>query len=196
MVNKKKIYNSIKKETSEIIKCFNRSNIITNKNFYHLCTSAAESIKKGGKIIFYGNGGSAADAQHLATELVVRYKKKRPSLPAISLVTDTSILTATANDINFDSIFSRQIEGIGNPGDISIAITTSGNSKNLIKAAKICKKKYIKTFCFSGNKGGKLKKYVDHPIIINSNKTSVIQVMEISIGQIFCEILENYFYEK
>lgn len=196
MVNKKKIYSSIKKETSEIIKCFNQSDIITNKNFYHLCARATESIKKGGKIIFYGNGGSAADAQHLATELVVRYKKKRPSLPAISLVTDTSIITATANDINFDSIFSRQIEGIGNPGDISIAITTSGNSKNLIKAAKICKKKHIETFCFSGNKGGKLKKYVDYPIIINSNKTSVIQVMEISIGQIFCEILENYFYEK
>lgn len=196
MINKKKIYNSIKKEITEIITSFKQSDIIANENFYHLCSSAAKSIKRGGKIIFYGNGGSAADAQHLATELVVRYQKKRRSIPAISLATDTSILTAAANDINFESIFSRQIEGIGNPGDISIAITTSGNSKNLIKAAKICKKKKIKTFCFSGNRGGKLKKYIDYPIIMNSSKTSIIQVMEISIGQIFCEILENYFYEK
>lgn len=111
------------------------------KNFYFLCNESIKGITKGKKIIFFGNGGSAADAQHLATELTVRFKKKRSALPAIALTTDTSALTAIGNDLGFKYIFSRQLEAIGNKGDICIAITTTGNSQNLIEAIKIAKKK-------------------------------------------------------
>ena len=179
------------KEFDEIKSLLDPNYFIKNKNFKFLCQKAKECIRSGGKILFYGNGGSAADAQHLAAELVVRYKKKRKAIPAIALTTDTSILTATSNDLDFKNVFSRQIEAIGNKRDISISITTSGNSNNLIEAAKMCKKKKIKSFCFSGNKGGKLKKYIDHTILIPSNTTSVIQVVEIAIGQILCNILED-----
>jgi D-sedoheptulose 7-phosphate isomerase len=178
-------------EFNEIRSLLNPEYFTKNKNFNILIQKSLDCIKSGKKILFYGNGGSAADAQHLAAELVVKYRKKRKAIPAIALTTDTSIMTATSNDFNFENIFSRQIEAIGNKGDISISITTSGNSKNLIKAAKICKQKKIKSFCFSGNNGGKLKRYIDYPIIIPSNKTSVIQVIEIAIGQILCNILED-----
>jgi D-sedoheptulose 7-phosphate isomerase len=162
------------------------------KNFDKLCFECLKTIKKKNKIIFYGNGGSASDAQHLAAELVVRYKKRmRNAIGAISLATDTSIITATGNDFDFKYIFSRQIEAIAKKGDLAIAITTSGNSKNLIEAAKTLNKMKIKSFCFSGNKGGKLKKYIKYPIIIPSSNTSEIQVAEIMIGQILCEFLEN-----
>ena len=162
------------------------------ENFNKLCYECLKTIKKKNKIIFYGNGGSASDAQHLATELVVRYSKiKRKAIPAISLATDTSILTAIGNDLGFKFIFSRQIESLAKKGDLAIAITTSGNSENLIEAAKTLKKMKIKSYCFSGNNGGKLKKYVKYPVIIPSKQTSVIQVIEILIGQILCEYLEK-----
>lgn len=162
------------------------------KNFNKLCYECLETIKKNNKIIFYGNGGSASDAQHLAAELVVRYSKiKRQAIPAISLATDTSILTAIGNDLGFKFIFSRQIESLAKKGDLAIAITTSGNSENLIEAAKTLKKMKIKSYCFSGNNGGKLKKYIKYPIIIPCKQTSVIQVIEILIGQILCEFLEK-----
>jgi D-sedoheptulose 7-phosphate isomerase len=162
------------------------------KNFDKLCFESLKTVKKKNKIIFYGNGGSASDAQHLAAELVVRYKKKkRNPISAISLATDTSIITATGNDFDFKYIFSRQIEAITKKGDLAIAITTSGNSKNLIEAAKTLNKMKIKSFCFSGNEGGQLKKFIKYPIIIPSANTSVIQVAEIMIGQVLCEFLEN-----
>ena len=184
---KKKFNSSIK----NIIQLFN--DISFDVNFEILCKQSIKAINNNRKIIFFGNGGSASDAQHLATEFVVKYSKKRSALPAISLATDTSILTAIGNDFAFKNIFSRQIEAIGEKGDIAIAITTSGNSINLIEAIKAANKKKITTFCFSGNLGGKLKKYVKYPIIIPSKKTSAIQVIEIMIGQIFCEIVEKKF---
>lgn len=183
-------------ETNKIKDILNNFNLIENENFLKLCKYSIKSIKNNKKIIFFGNGGSAADAQHLATEFVVKYAKKRIALPAISLATDTSILTAVGNDFSFKNIFSRQIEAIGNKGDVAIAITTSGNSENLIQATKIANKKNITTFCFSGNNGGKLKKYTKYPILIPSNKASVTQVIEIMIGQIFCEIVEYEFYKQ
>jgi len=162
------------------------------RNFNKLCFECLKTIKKKSKIIFYGNGGSASDAQHLAAELVVRYKKRiREAISAISLATDTSIITATANDFDFKYIFSRQIEAIAKKGDLAIAITTSGNSKNLIEAAKTLNKMKIKSFCFSGNEGGRLRKFIKYPIIIPSSNTSVIQVAEIMIGQVLCEFLEK-----
>lgn len=161
-------------------------------NFNKLIISSVRSIKNGGKIILFGNGGSAADAQHLAAEMVVRFKKKNPRpLPAISLATDTSILTAIGNDYNFDKIFSRQIEALGNQKDTAIAITTSGNSKNIINAIKACQKKKIVSFCFTANNGGKIKNYANYPIIFPNNETSITQVLQIFLGQIFCEIIEN-----
>ena len=162
------------------------------KNFDKLCFESLKTIRKKNKIIFYGNGGSASDAQHLAAELVVRYKKKkRSAISAISLATDTSIITATGNDFDFKYIFSRQIEAIAKKGDLAIAITTSGKSQNLIEAAKTLNKMKIKSFCFSGNEGGRLKNFIKYPIIIPSTNTSVIQVAEIMIGQVLCEFLEN-----
>ena len=146
--------------------------------------------------IFFGNGGSAADSMHLAAELKVKYKKKRKAINAIALSSDTASITAIANDFEFKYIFSRQIEAYGKAGDIAIALTTSGNSKNLIEACKIAKKLKIKTFCFSGNNGGLLKKYVKYPIIIPSKVTSIIQVFELFLGQIYCGILEEYFSKK
>jgi D-sedoheptulose 7-phosphate isomerase len=161
------------------------------KNFDKLCFECLKTINKNNKIIFYGNGGSASDAQHLAAELVVRYKKNRKPISAISLATDTSIITATGNDFNFKFIFSRQIEAIAKRGDLAIAITTSGNSQNLIEAAKTLNKMKIKSFCLSGNGGGRLKKFIKYPVIIPSKNTSEVQVIEIMIGQILCEFLEN-----
>ena len=148
------------------------------------------------QIFFYGNGGSAADAQHLAAELKVKYKKKRKALSAIALTSDVPSITAISNDYNFLNIFSRQIESLGKKGDIAISLTTSGNSRNLIKAAIVAKKLNIKTFCFSGNKGGLIKKYSDHSIIIPSKITSIIQVSELLLGQIYCGIIEDFFFKK
>lgn len=182
----------INKEIYELKKILDSIDSNDLKIFNLLCKESKKAIKKN-KILFCGNGGSAADAQHLATELVVRYKKKRKAIPAVALTTDTSILTAVGNDFNFKKIFSRQIEAIGKRGDVIILITTSGNSENLIQAAKTAKKKGLKTFCFSGNKGGKLKKYCKNNIIIKSNNTSLIQTVEIFLGQIFCNELEKIF---
>lgn len=177
----------IKKTLETIIKFKKQKNLI----FEMLCKKAIRALKNKKKIMFFGNGGSAADAQHLATEITVRFKKNRKALAAISLATDTSALTAIGNDFNFNKIFSRQIEAIGNRGDVAIGITTSGNSKNIIEAAKICKNKKIDFFSFSGNKGGILKRYSKNIIIIPSEVTSVIQTIEILIGQTLCKIIEK-----
>ena len=129
-----------------------------NKIFEKLVTQGINTIKSNGKIVFFGNGGSASDAQHLATEITVRYKKNRKAMAALSLVTDTSAITAIGNDFSFKKIFSRQIEALCKENDLAIAITTSGNSENIIEAVKQCKKQNITVFALSGNNGGKLKK--------------------------------------
>lgn len=193
----KNIINShLTREKNELFDVLSKLNIDEIKNFELLCTESIKAIKKGNKILFYGNGGSAADSQHLATELKVKYKKKRKALPAIALTNDISSITAIGNDYNFVEIFSRQIESLGKKGDIAIALTTSGNSKNLITAAKSAKEINLKTFCFSGNKGGLIKNYTDHMITIPSRTTSIIQVSELFLGQIYCGILENYFLKN
>jgi len=191
------IKNTLKEEVKQIINIFKRiENQEIDKNFVKLCLVSITAIKKKKKIIFFGNCGSAADAQHLATELTSKYKKIRKALPALALTTDTSALTSIGNDFGFKYIFSRQLDAIGNTGDVAIAITTSGNSENLIEAMKIAKKKGIKTFCFSGNKGGKIKKFVQYPIILDSKNTSVLQVIEIALGQVYCNIIENFFLKN
>lgn len=150
-----------------------------------------QDLKKGKKILFAGNGGSAADSQHLAAELIGRFAKERIALPAIALTTDTSNLTAIGNDYGYNKIFSRQIEGLAQAGDLFIAISTSGNSENLLMAVEKCHEKSVRTIGFLGNDGGKLAKMVDLPIVVDSDKTARIQEMHILIGHMICELVEN-----
>ncbi len=152
-----------------------------------------EALKKGNKLLLCGNGGSAADSQHLAAEFVGRFKKERKGLPAIALTTDTSILTALANDYGYDSVFSRQVESLGKEGDILIVISTSGNSVNLIKAVGEAKNRGLKTVGFLGSDGGKLKDLVDLALVVPSGETARIQEVHILISHIICQQVEENF---
>ena len=151
------------------------------------------SLKKNKKILLMGNGGSAADAQHIAGELIGRYKLERNSIPAISLTTDTSILTAIGNDYGFDQVFARQIESLGCEGDIVIAISTSGNSKNIIEALRVSERNKMKSIGLLGCDGGQIKKIIDIPIVVPSSNTPRIQEAHITIGHIICEEIERSF---
>jgi D-sedoheptulose 7-phosphate isomerase len=149
------------------------------------------AISRGGKIIFMGNGGSAADAQHLAAELIGRFKKNRKALAAITLTANTSTITAVGNDFGFENIFLRQIEALAGPKDLIVGISTSGNSVNIIKAIKKAKDIGIRTIGFLGKDGGKLKNIVDTFLLIPSSDTPRIQEMHILAGHIICEIVEQ-----
>jgi D-sedoheptulose 7-phosphate isomerase len=155
-----------------------------------------DAFRKGNKLLLCGNGGSAADCQHIAAELVIRlsHKIKRPALPAIALTTDTSFLTAGGNDIGFENVFARGVEGLGNKGDVLITISTSGNSENIIKAVQTAKSKVIKTIGFLGGDGGKLKSLVDLPIVIPSSNVQRIQEGHITVAHIICEIIEEELF--
>lgn len=148
-------------------------------------------LNAGNKLIFFGNGGSASDSQHLAAEFVGRYEKERRALAAISLTVDTSALTAIGNDYGFERVFERQLEALGRKGDVAFAISTSGNSKNVIAAVNRAKQIGIYTIGFLGNSGGELKGLVDIPVIIPSTKTSRIQESHIMIGHILCECVDE-----
>ena len=150
-----------------------------------------DCIKKGNKIILFGNGGSAADAQHIAAEFIGRFNINRKSLPAIALTSNSSTITALANDFSFDTIFSRQCESLISKDDIAIGISTSGNSLNVEKAITTCKNKGAITIALLGNNGGTIKKHVDVPIIVNSSSTPHIQEIHRMIYHIICEIVEN-----
>jgi D-sedoheptulose 7-phosphate isomerase len=154
------------------------------------------AFKNGNKLMLCGNGGSAADCQHIATEFVIRLSHdiKRPSMPAIALTTDTSNLTAGGNDIGFENVFARTIEGLGTKGDVLIAISTSGNSPNIIKAIQAAKEKGIVTIALLGGSGGRIKGTTDFKIIIPSNNTQRIQEGHITVGHIICEIVEREIY--
>ena len=169
----------------------------TLKNNIDKILSAAEEItkalKKNNKVLFFGNGGSAADSQHIAAELIGRFQKERRSLPAIALTTDSSILTALGNDYGFDIIFSRQIEGLGNKGDIAFGISTSGNSKNVIEAVKRAKQLGLLTISLTGGDGGALAKLTDISIVVPSKITARIQESHICIAHAICELVENQF---
>ena len=150
-----------------------------------------ESIKDGGKILWCGNGGSAADAQHLATELMGGMSDHdRMPIPSIALTTDSSFITAWSNDTEFDSIFSRQVQGLGEKGDVLVGISTSGNSENVINALKQAKFKKLKTIAFAGKTGGSLDGIADITIKVPSNNTQRIQESHIMIGQILCSLIE------
>jgi D-sedoheptulose 7-phosphate isomerase len=152
----------------------------------------------GNKLLLCGNGGSAADCQHIATELMIRLNHhiQRPALPAIALTTDTSNLTACGNDIGFENVFARNIDGLGNKGDVLLAISTSGNSPNVIKAVDMAHKKGMKVIGFLGGNGGKLKDNVDLSIIIPSSNVQRIQEGHITVAHIICELVEDKLYGK
>ncbi len=154
-----------------------------------------DSLKSNKKILLMGNGGSAADAQHMAAELIGRFKLERISIPAIALTTDTSILTSIGNDYGFDRVFARQIESLGCEGDVVIAISTSGNSKNVIDALKLSKKNKMKSIGLLGCGGGEVKLLVDLPIVVPSSNTPRIQETHITIGHIICEEIERELFK-
>ncbi len=153
-------------------------------------------VRRGNKILFCGNGGSAADSQHLATEFMIRmsHDLTRPAIGAIALTTDTSNLTAGGNDIGFENVFARNVEGIGNTGDALIGISTSGNSQNILRAVQKAKEKNLITICLLGKDGGKLIDECDFSIVIPSNNTQRIQEGHITVGHILCEIVEREIY--
>ena len=155
-----------------------------------------KAISENKKILVAGNGGSAADAQHLSTEMTVKMKFKRKALPFMSLTTDTSALTAIGNDFDFSKIFSRQIEALGNEKDIFFAITTSGNSKNILNALKLAKKKRMKCIGLLGNQGGKSLKLCDDYFVVDSKNPSRIQEIHILFYQMMCEYIELFFKDK
>lgn len=155
-----------------------------------------EALSKGNKVIFCGNGGSAADSQHLAAELMGRYKIDRNPMPSLSLTVDTSALTAIGNDYGYDKVFSRQLKGIGRKGDVLVGISTSGNSKNILDAFSVAKELCIKTVAFTGNSGGKMKDSADICLNVPSDITNNIQEMHIACGHLICGLVENYFYKK
>jgi len=152
-----------------------------------------KALSSGKKILFCGNGGSAADSQHIAAELVGRYKKNRDAISAIALTTDTSILTAVANDFGYENIFSRQIEALGVKGDILVAISTSGNSKNIINAVNTAKRQKLSVLGLTGKDGGFLKQISDLCICVPSDEVNHIQEMHITIGHLVCSLIEENF---
>ncbi len=153
-----------------------------------------DSLKKRNKIIFCGNGGSAADSQHLSAELMGRYKLDRNPLPAISLTVDTSAITAIGNDYGYEHVFSRQLSGIGNKNDVLYATSTSGTSKNIIEAIKTAKEMGIHVIALTGNNKTAIGDYADVVINAPSNETNYIQEMHIAIGQLICGIVEEHFF--
>ncbi len=154
------------------------------------------TFRNNNKLLLCGNGGSAADCQHIATELVVRlsHQIKRPSLPAIALTTDSSNITAGGNDIGFENIFARSVEGLGSKGDTLLVISTSGNSENIVRAARKAKEKEVKIIGLLGGSGGKLKDIVDLPVIIPSSNVQRIQEGHITVAHIICELVEEELY--
>ncbi|HKP85925.1 MAG TPA: D-sedoheptulose 7-phosphate isomerase [Blastocatellia bacterium] len=155
-----------------------------------------ESIHAGGKVLVFGNGGSAADAQHIAAELVNRLNYDRPPIAAIALTTDTSILTSVANDLAFDELFERQLRALARAGDVAIAISTSGNSPNVLRAVEAARELGVKTIGLTGREGGKLAPLVDLALIVETESTQHIQETHITIGHILCELIEEAIYPK
>jgi D-sedoheptulose 7-phosphate isomerase len=153
-----------------------------------------EAVRGGRKLLLFGNGGSATDASHIAAEFVGRYTKDRTPLAAIALTTDQSVITSVGNDLSFSEIFARQVQALGRPGDIAIAISTSGNSPNVLKAVEAAKKSGLLTIGFTGGSGGKLAGMVDHAFIVPSKVTARIQETHITLGHVICGLVEETLF--
>ena len=165
-----------------------RTNIV---DILEIAEAAIDCIKKNGKVILFGNGGSASDSQHIAAELVGRFKKDRAGLPAIALTTNTSILTALANDYGYEIVFAKQIEALGQKNDLAIGISTSGKAKNVAAGIRQAKKMGLKTIALTGGDGGELAKLADFSLLVPSSVTARIQEAHITIGHVICELIEE-----
>jgi D-sedoheptulose 7-phosphate isomerase len=150
-----------------------------------------DTVQRGGLLIFCGNGGSAADAQHMATEYVVRYMKTRRALPAIAITTDTSLLTAAANDLGFDEIFARQVEALAKPGDLLVIHSTSGNSPNVLRAAQVARARGARVLALAARDGGALRELTDHMVIVPTDRTDRAQEVHLCIQHLICEMVEE-----
>jgi len=179
-----------KAEFAEHHEAARRTEAALADGFAGLLAACIKSLRSGGKLMFFGNGGSAADCQHLATELTIRYKKDRAAIAAIALTTDTSALTAAGNDLGFEQIFARQIEALGKPGDVAIGISTSGKSPNVLAALKRAKALGLVTAAFGGKDGGDLRGVAEHVLVVPCDTTARIQEMHIAIGQMLCGAIE------
>lgn len=155
-----------------------------------MATALIATLRAGGKVLFCGNGGSAAQAQHLAAELTGRYLRERRPLPAISLTTDTSAITAIGNDYRFDEIFRRPLDALAVPGDALVALSTSGNSPDVILAAQAARKKGVTVLAFTGQNGGELVKHADLALQVPSVETPIVQEMHLAVGHVLCDLIE------
>ena len=156
----------------------------------------AAAFNEGNKLILFGNGGSSADASHIAAEFINRFKRERPGLPAIALNTDIAVITSIANDYDYSEIFSRQLKSLAFEGDVVIAITTSGHSANVIKAMDVAKKKKLKTIIFTGSKGEKLASKASYSFVVPSDNTPRIQETHITLGHVLCLMVEEILFEE
>jgi len=152
-----------------------------------------EALQRGGKILLCGNGGSAADAQHIAAEMVGRFNHRRPGLPALALTTDTSVLTSVANDFGYEHVFSRQVEALGREGDVLVGLSTSGNSRNVLAAMHRAREMGLLTVALLGGDGGALKAVAGHALVVPSNATPIIQECHIMLGHILCGMVDEAF---
>jgi len=155
-----------------------------------------EAFKTGNKVLLFGNGGSAADAQHIAAEFVNRFLIERPPLPAIALTTDTSILTGISNDYGYVDSFSKQVKALGREGDVAISLSTSGKSANVIKAIKVAKEMGLKTVSLTGGDGGDVAKLSDFSLVVDSSSTPRIQEVHITIGHVLCEMVDRLLFQQ
>jgi D-sedoheptulose 7-phosphate isomerase len=181
----------LRAELNEHRETFEAAALVLDEPFLKTLGILKEGLQRGGKLMFFGNGGSAADAQHIAAELIVRYKTDRPSIAAISLTTDSSTMTACGNDLGFDALFERQIAGLGRKFDVAIGISTSGKSVNVIRGLRQAKKMGLKTIGLTGRSGQDLLQICDAAIVVPSSVTARIQEMHILIGHIWCNALEQ-----
>lgn len=181
------------KESIRVKEAFVNENLSKLVNVVEAVTSA---LKAGSKILIFGNGGSAADAQHIAAEFVNRFVIERPPLPAIALTTDTSVITSIGNDYDFSEIFSKQIRAIGLPGDIAWGISTSGNSANVLKGLEVAKKMGLVTIAFTGKDGGDIAKIADLSINVSSSVTARIQEVHITAGHAICDLVDVKLFQK
>lgn len=176
------------------IEVFQRAVVPMVEDVEHCAQLICQALKQGNKILVMGNGGSAADAQHFAAELVGRFLKNRKPLAAIALTTDTSILTAVANDFGYDQVFSRQVEALAKPGDVVIGISTSGNSINVQGALDLASKLECHTVAFLGRDGGNIAAQVDLPLIVAVNETPHIQEVHLTLIHILCDLIESELF--
>jgi len=187
----------------KILKAF-RESIEVKERFVHdnavrieeVSRILADAFVRGKKVLLFGNGGSATDASHIAAEFVNRFTRERPALPAIALNTDMAVITSISNDYDYSDIFSRQIKALGDEGDVVIAISTSGTSKNVVRAVEVAKKRRLITICFTGARGNRLSEMCDYAFMVPSTSTPRIQETHILLGHVICQMVEEILFES